>query len=465
METERPYPAGLFIIMPAPFHKIHFVQRTFSSIASMSTTQMSRMFSNAIRQIHRSRPTSFHTIGRRAASTKHPRGFVPPTTEEQHELRERVEEFTRREISEAVAAQTDSSNAFPSEMWKKLGEAGFLGITADEDYGGLAMGYQAHCIVMEEISKASGSIGLSYAAHSQLCINQLCLNGNAAQKEKFLPDLISGDKIGALAMSEHSAGSDVVSMKTTAKAVDSGFLLNGSKMWITNGPDADYIIVYAKTEPSLGSKGITAFIVPSNSPGFSCARKLDKLGMRGSNTGELVFSDVFVPHENTLGALNRGVKVLMEGLDIERLVLSAGPLGLMSASLNLVLPYVHTRTQFNAPIGHNQLVQAKLADMYTKYRASAAYTYSIAKILDENHASPGNRPNTKDCAGVILYAAERATECALDAIQLMGGMGYVNEVPAGRLLRDAKLYEIGAGTSEVRRIVIGRAFNHEHGGR
>jgi len=350
-------------------------------------------------------------------------------------------------------------------MWKKFGEAGFLGITADEDYGGLAMGYQAHCIVMEEISKASGSIGLSYAAHSQLCINQLCLNGNTEQKEKFLPDLIAGTKVGALAMSEHSAGSDVISMKTTAKAVDGGWVLNGSKMWITNGPDADVIVVYAKTEPEKGSKGITAFIIDSAAKGFSCARKLDKLGMRGSNTGELVFEDVFVPRENVLGQMNGGVKVLMEGLDIERLVLSAGPLGLMAASLDLVLPYTHTRTQFGTPIAHNQLIQGKLADMYTKYRASSAYTYSVAQTLDNNHASPENRPNTQDCAGAILYAAERATECALDAIQLMGGMGYVNEVPAGRLLRDAKLYEIGAGTSEVRRMVIGRAFNKEYAGR
>lgn len=327
------------------------------------------------------------------------------------------------------------------------------------------MGYQAHCIVMEEISKASGSIGLSYAAHSQLCTNQLCLKGNAEQKRKFLPGLIAGEKVGALAMSEHSAGSDVVSMKTTATAVDGGWVLNGSKMWITNGPDADLVVVYAKSDPQAGSKGITAFIVDTKAKGFSCTKKLDKLGMRGSNTGEIVFENVFVPTENILGELNNGVRVLMEGLDIERLVLSAGPLGLMAASLDLVIPYTHTRKQFDIPIAHNQLIQGKLADMYTKYRASSAYTYSVAQALDNNHASPQNRPNTKDCAGAILYAAERATECALDAVQLMGGMGYVNEVPAGRLLRDAKLYEIGAGTSEVRRIVIGRAFNKEYGGR
>lgn len=382
---------------------------------------------------------------------------MPPAKEDLEELRERVQEFTRREISEEVAQKTDHSNEFPMDMWKKLGEAGFLGITADEDFGGLAMGYQAHCVVMEEISRASGSIGLSYAAHSQLCVNQFMLNGTPEQKAKYLPGLVSGEKIGALAMSEHSAGSDVVSMKTTAKEVDGGYLLNGTKMWITNGPDAHYIIVYAKTIPDGGSKGITAFIVESSSKGFSCARKLDKLGMRGSNTGELIFEDVFVPRENVLGAVNKGVRVLMEGLDLERLVLSAGPLGIMQAALDLVLPYTHTRRQFETPIAHNQLIQGKLADMYTKYRASAAYTYSVAADVDNSSTIL-----TQDCAGAILYAAERATECGLDAVQLMGGMGYVNEVPAGRLLRDAKLYEIGAGTSEVRRMVIGRAFNKMH---
>ncbi|KAK5319166.1 hypothetical protein LTR93_007861 [Exophiala xenobiotica] len=390
----------------------------------------------------------------RAASTstsKHPKGFTPPTTEDLYELRERVQEFTRREIPEEVASKTDSSNEFPNDMWKKLGEAGFLGPTVDEDYGGLAMGYQAHAVIMEEISRASGSIGLSYAAHSQL------LNGSTEQKERILPGLISGDKIGALAMSEHSAGSDVVSMKTTAKAVDGGYQLNGTKMWITNGPDADYIVVYAKTEPEKKSKGITAFIVEKDSKGFSVARKLDKLGMRGSNTGELVFDNVFVPKENILGEINKGVTVLMEGLDLERLVLSAGPLGIMQACLDLVLPYTHQRKQFDIPIAHNQLIQGKLADMYTKLQVSRAYTYETARKVDEE-----KQIRTQDCAGAILYAAERATECGLDAIQLMGGNGYVNEIPAGRLLRDAKLYEIGAGTSEIRRMVIGRAFNKEY---
>ncbi|KAI3004074.1 hypothetical protein CBS147346_5064 [Aspergillus niger] len=393
---------------------------------------------------------------------KHPKDFVPPTEEDLLELRERVQEFTRREIPEEVAAQTDAQNEFPAEMWKKLGEAGFLGITANEEYGGLGMGYQAHCVVMEEISRASGSIALSYAAHSQLCVNQLSLNGTPEQKERFLPGLLSGEKVGALAMSEHSAGSDVVSMKTTANAVDGGFLLNGTKMWITNGPDADYIVVYAKTEPEKASKGITAFVVEKTFKGFSCARKLDKLGMRGSNTGELVFEDVFVPKENVLGEVNRGVKVLMEGLDLERLVLSAGPLGIMQAALDLVLPYTHVRKQFGMPIAHNQLIQGKLADMYTKLAASRAYTYATARQIDNSAAEgSGALIRTQDCAGAILYAAERATECALDAIQLMGGNGYINEIPAGRLLRDAKLYEIGAGTSEIRRMVIGRAFNRE----
>ncbi|KAI9861103.1 MAG: hypothetical protein M1813_005532 [Trichoglossum hirsutum] len=409
-------------------------------------------FALSICQAARSRPVFLQL--RRAASTKHPKGFAPPSTEELGELRERVQEFARREIPEAVAARTDQKNEFPVELWKRLGDAGLLGITVEEDYGGLAMGYQAHCTVMEEIS----SIGLSYAAHSQLCVNQLSLNGSIKQKQRLLPGLVSGNRVGALAMSEHSSGSDVVSMKTTAKATDGGWILNGTKMWITNGPDADYTIVYAKTDTQAGSKGITAFIVEKTFSGFSCARKLDKLGMRGSNTGELIFDNVFVPRENLLGKVNEGVKVLMEGLDLERLVLSAGPLGIMQAAMDVVLPYTHTRRQFNTPIAHNQLIQGKLADMYTKLQASRSYTYATAKAVDEEGII-----QTQDCAGVILYAAERATECGLDAIQLLGGNGYVNEIPAGRLLRDAKLYEIGAGTSEIRRIVIGRAFNRAYG--
>ncbi|KAK4211387.1 mitochondrial isovaleryl-CoA dehydrogenase [Rhypophila decipiens] len=394
---------------------------------------------------------------RNASSSKHPQGFEPPSPADLAELRERVQEFARRELTEEVAAQTDKSNVFPNDMWLKLGDAGLLGITADEDVGGLAMGYQAHCIVMEELSRASGSIALSYAAHSQLCVNQLQLNGSPEQKATFLPGLISGQKIGALAMSESGSGSDVVSMRTRAKKVDGGYLLSGSKMWITNGPDADYIIVYAKTDPDAGSKGITAFIVETKSAkGFSCLRKLDKMGMRGSNTGELVFEDVFVPESNILGKINGGVKVLMEGLDLERLVLSAGPLGLMQASLDVALPYAHSRKQFGTPIAHFQLLQGKLADMYTKLQASRAYTYATARAVDEQGII-----KTQDCAGAILYAAERATECALDCIQILGGMGYMEEMPASRILRDAKLYEIGAGTSEVRRMVIGRAFNKE----
>lgn len=367
----------------------------------------------------------------RHASSKHPQGFQPPSQDDLFELRERVQEFTRREIPESVAAETDKSNSFPHEMWQKLGDAGFLGITADEDVGGIARGYQEHCVVMEEISRASGSIGLSYAAHSQLCVNQLQLNGNGEQKKKYLPGLIAGTSVGALAMSESGAGSDVVSMRTTAKAVDGGYLLNGTKMWITNGPDADVIVVYAKTEPEKASKGITAFIVEKKSKGFSCARKLDKMGMRGSNTGELVFEDVFVPTENILGEINKGVRVLMEGLDLERLVLSAGPLGIMQAALDVTLPFAHQRKQFGQPIAHNQLVQGKLADMYTKLQASRAYTYDTARKVDE--AGP---IRTQDCAGAILYAAERATECTLDCIQLLGGMGYVEEMPASRLLRE-----------------------------
>ncbi|KXX80887.1 Isovaleryl-CoA dehydrogenase, mitochondrial [Madurella mycetomatis] len=395
---------------------------------------------------------------KRHASSKHPKGFEPPSPSDLAELRERVQEFTRREVTEEVAAATDKSNNFPANMWAKLGDAGLLGITADEDVGGLAMGYQAHCVVMEELSRASGSIALSYAAHSQLCVNQLQLNGTPEQKQQYLPDLIAGRKVGALAMSESGSGSDVVSMRTTAKQVPGGYVLNGSKMWITNGPDADVIVVYAKTIPDAGSKGITAFIVETSAAGFSCARKLDKMGMRGSNTGELVLEDVFVPSSNILGALHGGVRVLMEGLDLERLVLSAGPLGLMQASLDVALPYAHSRKQFGTPIAQFQLLQGKLADMYTKLQASRAYTYATARAVDEQGLI-----RTQDCAGAILYAAERATECALDCVQVLGGMGYMEEMPASRILRDAKLYEIGAGTSEVRRMVIGRAFNKEYG--
>ncbi|KAK2032934.1 acyl-CoA dehydrogenase domain-containing protein [Colletotrichum zoysiae] len=416
-----------------------------------------RVFRSLARPARQFRPLAAPALQTRHHSSKHPKGFEAPLQADLTELRERVQEFTRREITEEVAANTDKSNAFPNEMWPKLGEAGFLGMTADEEVGGLAMGYQAHCVVMEEISRASGSIGLSYAAHSQLCVNQLQLNGSPEQKQKYLPGLIAGTSVGALAMSESGSGSDVVSMRMTATAVDGGYVLNGSKMWITNGPDADVIVVYAKTEPDKGSKGMTAFIVETKAKGFSCARKLDKMGMRGSNTGELNFDSVFVPKENVLGKVNGGVRVLMEGLDLERLVLSAGPLGIMQAALDVALPFTHQRKQFGIPIAQNQFIQGKLADMYTKLQASRAYTYNTAKAVDEEGSI-----RTQDCAGAILYAAERATECTLDSIQLLGGMGYVEEMPASRLLRDAKLYEIGAGTSEIRRMVIGRAFNKEY---
>jgi isovaleryl-CoA dehydrogenase len=366
-----------------------------------------------------------------SSSNKHPKDFQAPTPDELSELRERVQDFTRREIPEELAAKTDKTNAFPPHMWEKLGEAGLLGITADQDVGGLGMGYQAHCVVLEELSRASGSIGLSYAAHSQLCVNQLQLNGSQEQKEKYLPGLIAGTTVGALAMSESGAGSDVVSMRMSARKVCGGYLLNGSKMWITNGPDADLIVVYAKTEPEAGSKGITAFIVDTKEEGFSCARKLDKMGMRGSNTGELNFDNVFVPEHDILGKVNGGVRVLMEGLDLERLVLSAGPLGLMQAALDVTLPFTHQRKQFGQPIARNQLVQGKLADMYTKLQAARSYTYTTARAVDEEGIV-----KTQDCAGAILYAAERGTEVALDCVQLLGGMGYMEEMPASRILRE-----------------------------
>ncbi|KAG6091379.1 hypothetical protein E4U30_007055 [Claviceps sp. LM220 group G6] len=393
----------------------------------------------------------------RLQSSIHPQGFEAPTSDELQELRERVQDFARREISETVAAQADKDNSFPEGMWEKLGSAGLLGVTVDAEMGGLAMGYAAHAIVMEELSRASASVGLSYAAHSQLCVNQLQLHGTAAQKAQHLPDLIAGRSIGALAMSEAGAGSDVVSMRTTATRVSGGFVLRGSKLWITNGPEADLVVLYAKTDPTGGSRGITAFLVDTATEGFRCSRKLDKMGMRGSPTGELVLEDVFVPDDQVLGAVNKGVRVLMHGLDLERLVLSAGPLGIMQACLDVTLPYVHQRRQFGVPIAHNQLVQGRLADMHTKLQASRAYTYATARQVDEQGVV-----RTEDCAGAILYAAERATECTLDCIQLLGGMGYVEEMPASRLLRDAKLYEIGAGTSEIRRIVIGRAFNKQY---
>jgi isovaleryl-CoA dehydrogenase len=369
-------------------------------------------------------------------------------------LRNQVEAFAEKEIAPR-AAEIDRSNAFPMDLWKKLGDLGVLGITVEEDYGGAGLGYLEHAVAMEEISRASASVGLSYGAHSNLCVNQIRRNGNAEQKKRYLPKLIDGTHVGALAMSEPGAGSDVVSMKLKAEKKGDRYILNGNKMWITNGPDADVLVVYAKTDPQAGSKGITAFLVEKTFPGFSTAQKLDKLGMRGSNTCELVFRDCEVPAENVLGEVGRGVRVLMSGLDYERAVLAAGPLGIMQACLDVVLPYVHERKQFDQPIGSFQLVQGKLADMYTTLNACKAYVYAVAKACDRG------RTTRKDAAGAILYAAESATKVALDAIQLLGGNGYINDYPTGRLLRDAKLYEIGAGTSEIRRMLIGRELFEE----
>jgi len=381
-------------------------------------------------------------------------------TDDQKELRDTAHRFAQEKIL-PLADRIDRDNLFPNEMWKSLGEMGFLGVTASPDHGGLGMGYFEHCIVMEEISRASASVGLSYGAHSNLCVNQLVRNGNEKQKNKYLPKLIAGEFVGALAMSEPNSGSDVVSMKTKAEKKGDRWVLNGNKMWITNGPDADVLIVYAKTTPDQGNKrgSITAFILEKGMPGFTTAQKLDKLGMRGSNTCELVFDNVEIPEENVLGQVNHGVYVLMSGLDYERLVLSAGPLGIMGACMDTVLPYVHHRKQFDTPIGTFQLMQGKLADMYTTLNASRSYVYTTAMAADR-----GVKTETigKDCAGVILYTAEKATQMASEAIQCLGGNGYINEYPTGRYLRDAKLYEIGAGTSEIRRLIIGRALNKEY---
>ncbi len=365
------------------------------------------------------------------------------------EVRATVRRFAREEIA-PLAAEIDRSNEFPRQLWPKLGAQGLLGVTVPERWGGSDLGYLAHIVAMEEISRASGSVGLSYGAHSNLCVNQLRLNGTDAQRDRYLPRLVSGEHVGSLAMSEPGAGSDVVSMQLRAERRGDRYVLTGRKMWITNGPDADVLVVYAKTDPAAGPKGITAFIVERGFAGFSTAQKLDKLGMRGSSTCELVFEGCEVPEENVLGGVNRGVKVLMSGLDYERAVLTGGPLGLMAACLDVVLPYLHERQQFGQPIGTFQLMQAKLADLYASLSAARAYAYAVGRACD------AGRCTRQDAAGTILFAAEKATEAALEAIQILGGNGYINDYPAGRLLRDAKLYEIGAGTQEIRRMLIGR---------
>ncbi|MDQ5884046.1 MAG: isovaleryl-CoA dehydrogenase [Pseudomonadota bacterium] len=369
-------------------------------------------------------------------------------------LRHTVEQFAKKEIA-PLAAEIDKQNEFPNHLWKKMGALGLLGITVSEEYGGANMGYLAHAIVLEEISRASASVGLSYGAHSNLCVNQIYRNGNLNQKNKYLPKLISGDWVGALAMSETQAGSDVVSMQLKATPHENGFILQGNKMWITNGPDADVLVVYAKTQPELGAKGITAFIIEKGIPGFKTAQKLDKLGMRGSNTCELVFENCWVSAEQILGELNQGVRVLMSGLDYERVILAAGPVGIMQACMDVVLPYIHQRKQFDTAIGEFQFIQGKIADMYTTLSAARAFLYQVAWNCDYGLI------NRKDAARVILFAAEKATLMALEAIQILGGNGYINEYPTGRLLRDAKLYEIGAGTSEIRRLLIGRELFKE----
>jgi len=368
-------------------------------------------------------------------------------------LRDTARAFAAKEIAPR-AAEIDRANEFPADLWRKFGSLGLLGITIGEAYGGTDMGYLAHIVAMEEISRASASVGLSYGAHSNLCVNQINRNGSEAQRKTYLPKLISGEHVGALAMSEPGAGSDVVGMRLKAEFKGGKFILNGNKMWITNGPDADVLVVYAKTDGAAGPRGITAFLIEKGFPGFSTAQKLDKLGMRGSNTCELVFRDCVVPEDNILGGMGRGVNVLMSGLDYERAVLSGGPLGIMAACMDVVIPYVHERKQFGQPIGEFQLMQGKLADMYTTMNACRAYVYAVGKALD--HGKLKGMGARKDAAGAILYASEKATWMAGEAIQALGGMGYISETPTGRLWRDAKLYEIGAGTSEIRRMLIGR---------
>src|SRR5215467_8129038 len=383
-------------------------------------------------------------------------GFDFGLGEDVDRLRDTISGFAQDTIAPR-AADIDRTNRFPRELWPQMGELGLHGITVEEEFGGTGLGYLEHCVAMEEVSRGSAAVGLSYGAHSNLCVNQLRRNGTAEQKRRYLPKLISGEHVGALAMSEPGAGSDVVSMKTRAEKRGDRYVLNGSKFWITNGPEADTLVVYARTDPNAGARGITAFLIEEGFAGFSTAQKLDKLGMRGSDTCELVFQDCEVPAENVLGSVGQGVNVLMSGLDFERVVLAAGPLGIMQACLDAVIPYLHERKQFGQPIGSFQLMQAKLADMYVATNAARAYVYSVARACD------AGRTTREDAAGAILYAAERATAVALDAIQCLGGNGYINDYPTGRLLRDAKLYEIGAGTSEIRRMLIGREIFEKTG--
>ncbi|KAK7694010.1 hypothetical protein QCA50_003586 [Cerrena zonata] len=411
------------------------------SLQSLTRRSITSVARNAIRsQLAQRRHASFYNAN------------IAGLTEEQAEFRNAVTEFAEKEVAPR-AADIDRSNNFPSDLWEKMGSMGLLGITVSPEYGGLELGYFNHTLAMEELSRASGSVALSYGAHSNLCVNQIHRWGTKSQKEKYLPDLVSGKKVGSLAMSEPGSGSDVVSMKLRADKVDGGYKLNGNKFWITNGPSASTLVVYAKTAPEKGSKGITAFIIEKGFAGFSTHQKLDKFGMRGSDTCELVFEDCFVPEENVLGEVNKGAGVLMSGLDLERLVLSGGPLGLMQAAFDYAIEYVHDRKQFGQPIGSFQLMQGKIADMYTSMNASRSYVYAVARACDAGKVS------RRDCAGAILYSTEKAIEVALEAMQCLGGNGYINDYPMGRILRDSRLYAVGAGTQEIRRMLIGREFN------
>ncbi|KAL0946823.1 hypothetical protein HGRIS_012992 [Hohenbuehelia grisea] len=422
------------------------------------------MSSIALRLASRRLALNTHCFARRAsAAGAAQRGAatfynaeVAGLTEEQAEFRNAVAEFANREVSPR-AADVDKSNNFPMDLWEKMGSMGLLGITVSPDYGGLGLGYMDHLLAMEELSRASGSVALSYGAHSNLCVNQIHRHGNEKQKEKYLPDLISGKKVGSLAMSEPGSGSDVVSMQLRADKVAGGYKLNGNKFWITNGPVSSTFVIYAKTAPEKHSRGITAFIVERDTPGFTTAQKLDKFGMRGSDTCELVFEDCIIPEENVLGQVGNGVAVLMSGLDLERVVLSGGPLGLMQAAFDYAAEYVHDRKQFGQSIGTFQLMQGKIADMYTKINASRSYVYAVARACDRGQIS------RKDCAGAILYSTDRAVEVALEGMQCLGGNGYINDYPMGRIVRDSRLYTVGAGTQEIRRMLIGRDFNHQFG--